>query len=275
MTPPPRRQPDAVVEPVVSRVRIRYAKRGRMRFASHRDFARALERALRLADVPIAHSAGFTPHPKVSYASAATTGARSEAEYVEIGLTREVDVEVLRRALDAALPPGLDVLECVNAAGGSLSDRLDASAWRIELPGVDVVAARRALAGFLAADSVVVARRTKGGQRDVDVRAAVVTATITGGPRPDAAGEPGDTGGARPAGGTVCAIIELVVRLTTPAARPDDVLAGLTRFGLRPTGPARATRLAQGLLERDDRLADPLAPDRAAVHPARSPSAED
>src|SRR5262249_41272605 len=110
-----RRQPERNQAPVVQRVRLRYAKRGRMRFTSHRDFARAFDRAILRANVPIAFSQGFTPHPKVSYASAAPTGVASEAEYLEIGLRDRVDAAVLRTALDAALSPGLDVLDAVEA----------------------------------------------------------------------------------------------------------------------------------------------------------------
>src|SRR6201995_3096735 len=120
--------------PVVQRLRIRYAKRGRLRFTSPRDFARAFERALRRADIPMAYSAGFSPHPKISYVGAAPTGAASEAEYLEIGLAREVDLDELRRALDAALPDGLDIVAAVPAGDGSLADRMAASQWRIELP---------------------------------------------------------------------------------------------------------------------------------------------
>lgn len=58
-------------EPVVQKLRFRYAKRGRLRFASTRDFQRALERALRRAGIPMAFSAGFHPHPRISYANAA------------------------------------------------------------------------------------------------------------------------------------------------------------------------------------------------------------
>src|SRR5581483_5710330 len=101
--------------PVVQRLRVRYAKRGRLRFTSHRDFARAFERALRRAGVPMAYSAGFSPHPKVSYLGAAPTGVASEAEYLEIGLASPVEPEALRQALDDALPPGLDVVEVVAA----------------------------------------------------------------------------------------------------------------------------------------------------------------
>jgi hypothetical protein len=104
--------------PAVQKLRIRFAKRGRLRFTSHRDFQRAFERAVRRAGLPVAFSHGFSPHPKISYAGAAPTGAASEAEYLEISLTHERDPEQVRAALDEALPTGLDVLEVVVAGAG-------------------------------------------------------------------------------------------------------------------------------------------------------------
>ncbi|MGY1603079.1 TIGR03936 family radical SAM-associated protein [Geodermatophilus sp. SYSU D00815] len=233
--------------PTVQKLRIRYAKRGRLRFASHRDLARALERALRRAQVPMAFSAGFTPHPKISYLGAAPTGAASEAEYVEIGLAERRDPEEVRAALDAALPPDVAVLECVEAAEGTgaLADRIDAAVWRIELPGVPPADLAAALAEFLARDVVEVPRRTKNGLRDVDARAAVARAS--------AGAEAG------------CAILDVVVRQVTPAVRPDDVVAALAAVAdLRPPSPPRAVREAQGRLDDDGTVADPLGPDRAA-----------
>jgi len=84
----------------VQKLRVRFAKRGRLRFTSHRDFQRAFERAVRRAGLPVAFSHGFSPHPKISYAGAAPTGAASEAEYLEISLTSEQDPEQVRAALD-------------------------------------------------------------------------------------------------------------------------------------------------------------------------------
>src|SRR5919106_289807 len=101
--------------PPVQRLRVRYAKRGRARFTSHRDFGRAFERALRRAGVPMAYSSGYSPHPRISYANAAPTGAASEAEYLEIGLADPCDPEKVQAALNAALPPGLDIVEVVTA----------------------------------------------------------------------------------------------------------------------------------------------------------------
>ena len=235
--------------PVVQRVRLRYAKRGRLRFTSHRDFARAFERALRRAQVPMGYSAGFSPHPKISYVGAAPTGVASEAEYLEIGLAREVDIEALRVAIDAALPDGLDIVEAVAAGPGSLPERMHASVWRIELPGVSPQAAGEAVAAFLACEQVSVERATKDARRTLDARAPVMSATVSG-----ATGEPDQA--AR-------AILDLVVRQVTPSVRPDDVLAALRAVaGLALDSPPVAVRLAQGPLDDAGAVGDPLAADR-------------
>jgi radical SAM-linked protein len=241
--------------PAVQRLRLRYAKRGRLRFSSHRDFQRALERALRRAAVPMAFSAGFSPHPKISYANAAPTGVASEAEYVEIAVTKRCDPERLRAALDASLPPGLDILEVVEAGPGTLADRLEASVYQIELPQVDAQQAAAAVDRLMAAELVEVERMTKTGPRRFDARGALIQVTVAGGASP--AG-PGPT--TQP-----CAILRVVVRHRTPAVRPDDVLAALRRVAdLVPPVPPRVTRLAQGPLGAAlDDVADPLDPDRA------------
>jgi radical SAM-linked protein len=242
----------------VQRIRLRYTKRGRLRFTSHRDFQRAFERALRRAEVPMAYSAGFTPHPKVSYANAAPTGTGSEAEYLEIALTETRDPDKLRELLDESLPAGLDITEAVEARTSGLADRLTASVWELRLDGVDPAEAERAVEAFKAADVVEVQRRTKNGMRTFDARSAVAsleTALETDSPQAD---RPTDQ---------PCAILRLVVRHVTPAVRPDDVLSGLRAVAdLAPPVAAAVTRLAQGLFDEETgTVTDPLAPDREAV----------
>jgi radical SAM-linked protein len=214
----------------------------------------------------MAFSHGFSPHPKVSWVGAAPTGAASEAEYVEIQVTTEVRPESLRSAVDAALPPGLDVLEVVVAAGGSLPERIDGSRWRLELPGVGGAELEPAVTALLAADTVEVERLTKDGRRTMDVRPAVVALRV----KPDETGVPGAESGSPTADGTTpgstCGILDLVVRQTTPAVRPDDVLSALRVVAaLMLPVPAKATRTAQGRLDDEGHLADPLAPDRGPV----------
>ena len=241
-----RPQPDRVAEPVVQRLRIRYAKRGRLRFSSHRDFQRAFERAVRRAGVPVAFSAGFSPHPRISYANAAPTGIGSEAEYLEIALTRACDAERVRAVLDSALPPDLDIIEVIEARTPDFADRLEASVWRIELFDLHADDVRAAVAALLARESAEVTRLTKQGLRTFDVRHAMLDL------REESSSEAN------------CAILRLVVRHTTPAVRPDDVLQALASVGsLAVLTPPRVTRCSQGPLTADARdVSDPFAPDR-------------
>ncbi|MBL1066527.1 DUF2344 domain-containing protein [Streptomyces sp. 7-21] len=239
---------------MAQRVRLRYAKRGRLRFTSHRDFQRAFERALRRAAVPMAYSAGFTPHPRVSYANAAPTGTASEAEYLEIALSERRDPEELRARLDESLPAGLDITDAVEARVSDFADRLAASVWELRLDGVEPDEAALAVKAFLAADTVEVSRQTKKGVRTFDARAAVVALESRAGGSDGPAPRP-------------CAILRLVVRHLTPAVRPDDVLSGLRATAdLAPPVPAAVTRLAQGPLDEETgTVTDPFAPDRDAA----------
>jgi radical SAM-linked protein len=233
--------------PAVQKLRLRYTKRGRLRFTSHRDIARAFERALRRAQVPMAYSAGFSPHPKISWVGAAPTGVASEAEYVEISVAERVDLARLQAALDESLPAGIDVVEVVEAGTGTnLPDRVEASSWGVRLPQVSLETLERAVEAFLATDTLVVQRLMKDGKRDLDARAAVVAMRAS-----------------EDEAGAGCATLLMVVRHVTPAVRPDDVLSGLRIVAdLVPPVPPEATRYAQGPLTETGEVGDPLAPDR-------------
>jgi radical SAM-linked protein len=246
----------ATATPAVQHLVVRYAKRGKMRFASHRDVARAFERGVRRAGLPIAYSSGFTPHPKISYAGGAPTGVASEAEYLSLALTaREAETQVCHR-LNAALPDGIDVIDVTDAGGdgsssaGSSSTRsggfghLEASEWRMVLPGVAPEVARRAVAGFLARAEVPVERLTDKGVRRMDARAALIEMTVL-----DSAAL--DTTALEQAvldtGFDSCAILRMVVLHTAPAVRPEDIVTALReQDGIVPSSPPMITRLAQG-----------------------------
>ncbi len=207
-----------------------------MRFASHRDVARAIERGVRKAELPVAYSAGFSPHPRISYSGGAPTGSASEAEYLEISLTRRCEPANLGQLLDEALPDGIDVIDVVEVDGKSTGLRLEASLWEVLMPGVRADAAERAVGDFSAASSILVERLTSKGMRKLDARAAVLAIEVDRHVGPDQA-----------AG---CAILRMVVQQMTPAVRPDDILTALAQFlAPAPESPPVVTRLWQGPLD--------------------------
>ena len=233
-----REQPEQQAPPV-QRLRIQYAKRGRLRFTSHRDFSRAFERAIVRARIPMAYSSGFNPHPRISYAGAAPTGAASEAEYLEIGLAQVVDPADIYQDLSESLPTGLDVVAVVEAPGGALADQLQASHWHVDVDA-ELDVATRAVETFLALESSTVERMTKRGVRSFDCRAAVLALSAL----------PSDRG----------ATLDMVLRHAVPAVRPDDVLSGLAAdAGLELAGAPLLSRLAQGPLDEETlEIGDPL-----------------
>ena len=220
-----RQVPPHEQRPPVQTLRVRFAKRDRLRFTSHRDFQRAFERALRRAKVPVAFSQGFTPHPKVSYAGAAPTGAASEAEYLEVSVTDRCDPAQVAAALDAALPPGLDIVAVTEAGPVHLADQLQVSSWNVRLPDVSPDDLAKAVAVFLAESSITVERVTGKGRRELDARQAVLRAEVD-------QSEP---------------VVHLVLHHLTPTVRPEDVLTGIRQVSALPDVPAQATRLEQGI----------------------------
>jgi radical SAM-linked protein len=209
---------------------VRYAKRGKMRFASHLDVARAFERGVRRAGLPIAYSAGFTPHPKISYAGGAPTGVASEAEYLSLALTSRIEADVAREQLNAALPDGIDVIVVTEDAGGLPASRLTASEWQVVLPGLKPGDAAEVVQKFLALAEAPVERLTSKGLRRMDARSAVVSLEV----HDEAAGD---------------AVLRMVLHHTVPSVRPDDVLNALRDVSeVIPTALPLITRLTQGSL---------------------------
>lgn len=233
----PQQQP-----PPVQRLRIQYAKRGRLRFTSHRDFSRAFERALFRARVPMAYSSGFNPHPRISYAGAAPTGSASEAEYLEIALAEQCDPDQIKTMLDDSLPAGLDIIRVVTAGPGALADHLEASKWLVTLAGDEPEGMAAAITAFLDQERVEVERMTKKGPRTVDVRAAVLAIDVMADPAPSQPSQ-----------------IQITLRHTTPTVRSTDVLAAIGELSGISFDAAVHTRTQQGQLGADGSITDPLA----------------
>ena len=172
----------------MTRLRIRFAKLGKIRWTSHRDTARMWERAFRRVGVPLAYSNGFAPRPRVSFGLALSTGYESVAEYLDVEVAEDeyqaqpqLGLESLGMDLSAALPDGVDVVAVAGTEGRlpSLQEEVTACTWRFALgsssPGVPTPDVDARLGELLAADSVVVTRTRKGRRVEEDVRPAVLS----------------------------------------------------------------------------------------------------
>ena len=219
-------------------VRLRYTKLGKVRWISHRDVARALERAFRVVQLPLAFSEGFSPRPKVSFGLALSTGHESDAEYVDLVLAEDIDLDVLPSRLSAALPDGIDVVGAVALAERvpALQEAVTCVEWRVDvahtdLTEVDPERLRAEIDAALALPALAATRRRKG--RDVveDVRPVIRRITVCDGPVTN---------------------IEMEMSTQPRGAKPGDVLAAIGDFT-----DVRARRTYQWI-ERDGARQEPL-----------------
>src|SRR4051812_25841059 len=169
---------------MIDAVRLRFTKVGKVRFVGHRDVARLFERALRKSGVDISYTEGFSPRPKIAFGLALSTGHESLAEYLDIALPedRDVDVTDLPGRLSPALPPGIDVVAAarVQAGDASLPEAGTSCTWRIEIVDIDVPTADRLVASTIDAPELVLTRIRKGKEVTDDLRPAVLSLAVDG-----------------------------------------------------------------------------------------------
>ena len=167
-------------------LRIRYTKRGKIRFIGHRDVARIWERTLRKANIPVLYSQGFSPHPRISFGLALPTGFESEAEYVDIYLGEEFfmndfDSKSIQQDIDRALPVGMDALGIgiVSTSEDSLQEAVDTCIWEVRVSGVGVEEFKKIRDEMFSSDSLNIERERKGKLLVEDVRQQVHSMDIT------------------------------------------------------------------------------------------------
>ena len=93
-------------------VRIKYGKTEAGKFISHLDLSRAWERAFRRAQIPVAYSQGFNPHPKISFGSALAVGVTSSGEYLDVSLKKIIPLKEIKGELSKYLPKGWKLYHC-------------------------------------------------------------------------------------------------------------------------------------------------------------------
>jgi radical SAM-linked protein len=195
-------------------VRLRFSKRGRIRFISHRDLARAFERAFRIQQLPLAFTRGFSPRPRVSFGLALPVGHESEAEYLDMELVEEVDVAALSGELSAALPEGIEVTGAspLRDRAPALQESVTAVAYRVDVtsgvgPG-DEVKLADAARQVMESGSLVVTRVRKGREGREEIRPCLRALQVVG--------------------GTAGLALEIELATRPRGVRPADVLAALT-----------------------------------------------
>jgi radical SAM-linked protein len=164
----------------LAKVLIKYGKTGPLKYLSHLELIRALERALRRAGIDVARSGGFTPRPKISHGPALSVGVASCAEYMLAELVSIVEPDELITRISSALPEGLTIYKAKYIADSqpSIISIVQSAAYRVTVSSsVDETAVRLAVDRVLSEDRLLV--KHKGKEKWVDTKEAILEWRVT------------------------------------------------------------------------------------------------
>lgn len=161
------------------RMLVRFGKNARLRFISHLDLQRFLHMALNRTGLPIQYSQGFNPHPVMAFGSALALGWTSEYEILDVKLSAPMGRRRCEEAMRFALPDDLPVLEVklVDDRRPSIMSQVYASDYVVQLNGENVDAVLAAIDGFLAEEHVTAMKKSKSGEKEIDIRPLVLSLT--------------------------------------------------------------------------------------------------
>lgn len=167
--------------------RFTFTKASRARFLSHLELSAALIRSLRRSSLSISYSAGYHPHPKISFATATSVGMESLHEFADVTAQKyPADLIFLQKEINRTLPDGVEVLEIRELAFGEkdLAQALRGFSYELHIPsGID--AARLTtlednIQKFLASPVFIIERKSKGKNISKDIRPFVEKITLDG-----------------------------------------------------------------------------------------------
>lgn len=167
------------------RLRITFRKGQALQYISHLDLTRAWERALRRAKLPVAHSKGYNPRPRLQIAAALPVGVLGEGELLDVWLDEPVDAEVVPSLLRPAMPPGLEVtrVEEVELRSPALQSLMRAADYRVSVRTREPVEGLRTRTQALLEEPALLRRRQhKGGWQSYDLRPFIQNVLVEPGP---------------------------------------------------------------------------------------------
>ncbi len=165
-------QPPEVPEEERYKIRLQMSKTGKARFVSHLEFMTVVKRALRRIQAPVRYSAGFHPHPRISFPDALPTGVESEAETIDIELFQPPNVSALHARLNAELPENFTILNVVQIPWNSPTPAasIATSTYRVPRNSAFPADLEERIVDALQAKSIIFTRLKKEKPVEVDLR---------------------------------------------------------------------------------------------------------
>lgn len=162
----------------VMKVRLKFSKTGRVRYVGHLDTMRLFQRAIKVANLPVAYSQGFSPHSLVYFALPLAVGMSSMGEYMEIVMHEDIAPQEVKERLGRVLVPGIELVEAyeVEEKSSSLMSMVQGADYHIILncPENPEITADALAKRFAEQQELIVLKKGKKGIAPVDIKPLVL-----------------------------------------------------------------------------------------------------
>jgi radical SAM-linked protein len=162
------------------RYAIKFSKESEIKFISHLDLMRTIQRIIRRAQLPVEYSKGFNPHMSLSIAQPLSVGIYSTGEYMDVVFDKEISVEEIRAALSASAPAGIKIFDVVKVPQ-VLNEKkvpqtmalVEAAAYNITIKYNSTEGLDSKLKELLQKEEWNTIKKSKSGEKEVNIKALV------------------------------------------------------------------------------------------------------
>lgn len=165
-------------------IRVRFGKEGMMRYIGHLDVLRTFQKIFRRAGVPMVYSKGYSPHPVMSFALPLGLGLSSEGEYLDAAVEDGADPVAMLAALQEATAEELPVyaLRVLPEKAENAMASVGGAVWKVTLPSnMPAERAKTALKAILARETIILPKKTKTREIELDIRPMIFSAAVEDG----------------------------------------------------------------------------------------------
>ena len=161
---------------VQDKIRLKFYKKGRMKYISHLDLIRTMTGALGRAGIPVYYSEGFNPHPKMVFALTLPLGCESECEYLDIKLLCAMDERILLEKLNEQFPPDMQFIGAYPQKKDFMSISNAEYEFRLYNKQLDKRCLRELMNG-----EIIITKKTKKGFVEADISPNILSYDIKDG----------------------------------------------------------------------------------------------
>ncbi|MBP3888805.1 MAG: DUF2344 domain-containing protein [Cellulosilyticum sp.] len=165
------------------KVRLKFSKTGKVKYVGHLDTMRMFQRAIKVAELPVSYSQGFSPHSLVYFALPLAVGMSSEGEYMEIVLDYDVPVDEVKERLQNVLVQGIEIIDAYEIEGktSSLMSLVQGADYSIVLtcPENPEITAECLQEQVTMSEELIVLKKGKKGIAPVDIKPLILKSAFT------------------------------------------------------------------------------------------------